>query len=656
MTSINLEELLARENPVLDPEEVRLSGDDVKSRCAAILEGTRAMPTTMPVRQRPSGARPSTTRLRPALAFAAGLILILAAVGSVALWAGGSGVGPVDDPTATTQALPSTTIPPKATTVPPGPVTPITAPAYSDMPSFLGVVQYSQHDPASGDPGWQATIEISYAGPLRYEATVIEESGGYLALLGPGTVFFGDGTTLWLAESADVDPWSVGYEPFRHLFFNAEQPGQSWNEICSKNQTTIGTDVVAGRTTTHLACSSVLEDYELWIDEESGLVLKMMGPLEQGDLTPVLDRDGVWHFTEITYESVVTPSAPLVPSYDQSFPPYHLVVTEGDGVFSRTLAIWYLDDATTRETYIDASDPEMVDTFTLIADGNRSDCLTSEHSCHSYPIDADDPWDTTLSTPQLPIALAEEHCSEGAEDVVVGRSTRHFTCDGVSFMFDGAWRVGNSSDAAASEYWYDKETGLVLKQIHHDANWLREAVLLDINPIFPDGIFEYEPMEFPDNQSGIATGDAAPLWNGPLVGGGEFDMADHRGEQSDASFVILYDWFPGCGDVCTENLVEFQRLYETHGTNDRVTFVTVSEDTEAETSRAMDRLDINVLTVHCGWEPDAVCLPDSPWTLWRNGVPSVTVVDPNGEVVDVFMRPPIDDDLRDLLESITGRS
>ncbi len=220
-------------------------------------------------------------------------------------------------------------------------------------------------------------------------------------------------------------------------------------------------------------------------------------------------------------------------------------------------------------------------------------------------------------------------------------------------MFDGNWRAGNSPDAGTSEYWYDKETGLVLKQVHHEPGWRRTVVLLDINPVFPDGIFVYESMEFPEEQSGIATGDLAPLWSGPLVGGGEFDMADHRGEQPKASYVILYDWFPGCGDVCTEHLVEFQRLYETHGTNDSVTFVTVSEDTESETSRALERLNVDVLTVHCGWEPDAVCLPDSPWTLWRNGVPSVTVVDPDGVVVDVFMRPPIDDELRNLLNSIT---
>lgn len=650
---MNLEELLARENPVPNPEEVRLSGDDVESRSTAILEGRRAMPTTMPVRPRPSGTRPLTTRFRPSLAFAAGLILVLVAIGSVALLSLSGDIDPSIEPTVATAGVASTTLPPEPTTVPSIVGRAITAPAYSEMPSFSGVVRYSEHDPASADPGWQATIEISYAGPLQYKVTVIEESGEHLPLMGPGTIFFGDGTDLWLRESPDVDPWRVGYEPFRHLFFNAEQSNQPWSGICGESQTTIGTEVVAGRTTTNVVCSSMLEDYELWVDEESGLVLKMIGTMGEGDLSPIMDRDGVWQFTEIAFGPIEAPSAPVFATYESTFPPHHLVATETSADFTGTLEIWYLGDETVRVTWIDSSDPNFIDSFSMVADGHRSDCSTFERNCFSEPIEPGDDMARVLWVAAAPLELVAEHCQETTEDTVAERPARHFTCDGVSLMFDGNWRAATSSDAGASEYWYDTDTDLLVKEIQHSWNWSWEATLLDVTPLFPDGIFEYEPIEFPEEQSGIAAGDVAPLWTGPLVGGGIFDMAGYRGEQPDASYVLLYDWFPGCGDVCTENLVEFQRLYETHGANDNMTFVTVSEDMESETSRALERLNIDVLTVHCGWEPDAVCLPDSPWTLWRNGVPSVTVVDPDGVVVDVFMRPPIDDELRDLLNSIT---
>ena len=99
MTSIDLKELLARENPVLNAENVRLSGDDADSRCAAILEGRRVMPTTLPVRERPSDTRSLVTRFRPSLAFAAGLVLVLVAIGSVALLSRSGDIEPAIEPT-----------------------------------------------------------------------------------------------------------------------------------------------------------------------------------------------------------------------------------------------------------------------------------------------------------------------------------------------------------------------------------------------------------------------------------------------------------------------------------------------------------------------------------------------------------------------------
>ncbi|MCJ7780924.1 MAG: redoxin domain-containing protein, partial [Acidimicrobiia bacterium] len=654
--STNLEELLARENPVQNLEDVRLSGDDVEARCAAILEGRRAMPATMPIREQPSTVRPLSNRLQPALAFAAGLILILAAIGSVALFARGGDVAPADEPTATTQALPSTTVAQEPTTVPPVSNRESTAPPYAEVPSFSGIVRYSQHDPALGEPGWQATVELVYAGPLQYEATVIEESGERLALMGPGTVFFGDGVDLWINESDDLGPWKLGFEPFRHLFFDADPSYPAWSEICAESQTVLGTDVVAGRTTTHMACSSTLEDYGLWVDEESGLVLKMIGPLEVGDLTPILDHDGVFEFTEIRFEPVTTPSAPIIPSHDQEFPPFHMVRTDTRGYEQSIRETWYLDDVTFRETESDASDPTTQVAFYLIADGQWNGCYAfeNEQGCESVPLD---PENDFLWTPakEVPLDLMAENCTEVDSGTVVDRSARHFTCDGVGFAYMGYWQAAHDPAWGASEYWYDTELELMVKKVNHEFEWSWETTLLDVNPVFPEGIFEYLPMEFSEDEpQGIAAGDAAPNWSGPLVGGGDFDTADHRGEQPESSFVVLYDWFPGCGDVCTENLVEFQRLYETHGSRDSVTFVTVSEDTESETSRALERLNIDVPTVHCGWEPDAVCLPDSPWTLWLNGVPSDTVIDPDGQVVDVFTQPPIDDELRDLLALIAG--
>lgn len=578
---------------------------------------------------------------------------VLLSVGAVVLLFGGSEPDLADTTPPTTQTPALTTVPPAPTTVALIPDGRITAPGYGDVPSFVGVVEYHEHDPASNAPGWQATVEVRYAGPLRYEATVAAETGERLAFAGPGTVFFGDGTDMWINEADDIGPWELGFEPFRHLFFDS-----AWDEICGSSATDLGVAVVAGRSTTHVACSSQLEDYELWVDEESGVVLRMRGPIAIGDFTPNLARDGLFEFTAIEFGQVSTPGPPPPPPPLDAFPPFHMVRTTTDDHGWMQVETWYLDDETVSEEWIDASDEAMIGTFILIADGQLGECIAAEQQCGSVPLESDEylSWPTN----DIPLDLVAEHCAEVDEGTVAGRTARHFVCDGVQFMRTSYWQASTDPGAPGmSEHWYDTETKLSVKQAYPARSV--ETTLLDINPVFPADIFVYEELEFEATPSGIGSGDLAPNWTGPLVGGGTFDTAEHRNietDQSGGSFVIVYDWFPGCGDVCIENLAEFQRLYETYGetqgTGDALTFVTVSEDTESETRRVLDRFDITVPTVHCGWDPDAVCLPDSPWSLWGNGVPSVTAIDPNGEVINVYMRPPINDELRDLLGLITG--
>jgi peroxiredoxin len=146
----------------------------------------------------------------------------------------------------------------------------------------------------------------------------------------------------------------------------------------------------------------------------------------------------------------------------------------------------------------------------------------------------------------------------------------------------------------------------------------------------------------------VVVGDDAPAWSGPLVGGGTFDMADQVGK-----YVLVYNWSPHYGVIGLDYLYDFQLLSDSHSA-ESLTFVSVSEDTLAETKQVLDRMEITVATVHCGWDPDQVCLPESPWFLWRNGIPSVTVIDPDGIVVAVFDELPFDGELEQLLGDISS--
>jgi len=181
-----------------------------------------------------------------------------------------------------------------------------------------------------------------------------------------------------------------------------------------------------------------------------------------------------------------------------------------------------------------------------------------------------------------------------------------------------------------------------------------------VNPAFPVGIFDYEEMEFPADPDELGVGDIAPPWSGPIVGGGAFSIAEMQG-----SHVVVFNWFPSCGDGCFEGLDLMQRLYDQYA--EAIEFVTVSEDTESETARLLERRSNTVPAVFCVAETfpytDAACAtPESgidweasPWFLWGNSIPSTTVLDAEGVAVAIYTgHIEYGDQLDELLAQIAG--
>jgi hypothetical protein len=650
VNNLNIEELLIQANPVLDSEELRLTASEVDARCASILERRGAMQTQTQTRRDAASPPPRRWR-KPALAFIISLLVILIAAGGVALLVGGGDPEVTEDPPVTTATTAPTTTTP--TTVPEaGPDGAITTPPYLEVPVFTGVVEYHEHDPALGDPGWQATVAIAWAGPLFYEAEVLMESGETLPLLGAGTVFFGDGLEHWINEPDDLGPWPPGMaiEPFRHLFFDGEGVA-AWDEICQNTSTEIGVEMIAGRAATHVSCSSALEDYELWIDESTGLVMKMAGPLAVGDLSPMVGRDGHFQFIEIGFGPVMEPDTVRTPSVDGEFPPFHMVQEIATELGTDTIEVWYWDSGRARRDVIRSTDESKVGTFNLISDGHISGCITAENEpgCESVPLSEQPDYDFTTIIGQIPVELMEDNCTELAQGTVVGRPARHFECN-VAYEHVGYWRVG-AVNHAISEHWYDIATGFRVS--HAEDSYSATATLFDVNPTFPGGVFAYNELDFESlHPELLELGEIAPLWSGPLVGGGEFHVGDYRvseGSPDPGSYLVLFDWFPGCGDVCFSGLEVMQRLHDEFGDADGIEFLTVSEDIESETVRVLERLSIDVPTVYCWNDPDTVThdqysactTPEpgvdpmfaSPGYLWGQGV---TVVDEAGRVLEQF--------------------
>jgi hypothetical protein len=294
--------------------------------------------------------------------------------------------------------------------------------------------------------------------------------------------------------------------------------------------------------------------------------------------------------------------------------------------------------------------------FIFAVDGQAGGCYPSEGFCEVEEL-ADGQIYSLFN--DVPEDLVAENCAQAVDDTVADRPARHYTCDGLRFVAaDSLWHAATDAGAGVWEYWFDTATGLNVKV--ETETWGREASLLETNPQFPAGIFKYETPDYAVEPVALRPGDVAASWSGPLVGGGTFDMADHQGEAG--SHIVVYNWGPGYGDLGLDNLVEFQRLYVMYRDVDSLILVTVSEDTLAETQHVLDRMGITVPTVHCGWDPDPVCdspdysgdLPASPWFLWGNDIPSVTVIGPDGVTLGVFVQPPVDDELETLLADLIG--
>lgn len=406
---------------------------------------------------------------------------------------------PITEPTILTSTVPPTTSPPSPTTIAAALDGKITTPVYTDVPSFTGTVQYYEHDSASGR-GWQATVSVSFAGPMRYEVEVMAEEGG-LFLGGTGKVFLGDGTVTWLNEfEGEPLAFVSGFDHFRHFYYDSDWPSPAWDEICAEGTTVLGSEVMLGRTVSHVACPAT-GDYELWVDEESGLVLKMAGPLEIGDYSARTAQDGGFTFTDLTFEPVTIPDPPEVLPTGQTgeFPPFHLIRTEPQSGMVREY--WYQNADRLRETFIEG---EWIGTFTLISDGRLAGCNSDpfEQSCYNVPIeDASDIYPMWMPYWQVPVSLVEERCTELSQDSVAGRETRHFMCDGVSFQpaANDNW-TAISNPFELNEFWYDTATNLMMKEVSGEQDMIvKEVTLLEVNPAFPVGIFVYEELVPPSD-------------------------------------------------------------------------------------------------------------------------------------------------------------
>ncbi len=582
---------------------------------------------------------------RWAWAVAAAALVILA-VGVVAVLQPGG--GEFVDATPTTGA-------PTVTTPEPAPPTTMLPDGVVDLSGFVF--------PADRVPSFSATIvydmnPLGVAGSIPAEAqltvrVLFDDSNNYLyEVLSavPATeamhVFGAPGLTIlrspdqtWIKEPGDDPALPAGdLGPVTHLLWNTGYP--AWDEICSAGFEAIGVETVAGRRTTHGRCADLAEDYDLWVDTETGIVMRLRGARGGQDQVPVTTREGGFQFIEFELGPVELPQAQQIGvAVDPSgLPPFHAVrVDEYQDPPQRLVQeIWYRDGATWRTEQTESNSEEFpVGYFDLMADGYLRGCDPSGPYCWEEE-------NSERSHPLVPVPLdtLTEYCELAGEEEMLGRDADHFVCRVFFNEIDpGVWIPGEQL-SQPSHYWVDRATGLQLR--HEFYNLTESLVLFEINPLFPAGVFDYVPLTGEDGcdlgdpicsfwtTNSLVKGEPPPTFQGPLVDGTMLKTGDLRGRPA-----VILRW----ADVYTQGVLEqqlndFQELFDKWG--DQVGFLGWPDVYREDAERIVERGGYTFDNVIC-WENDgALCEPEDPGRDWRIGWGSWVILDENGNVFDGF--------------------
>ena len=163
--------------------------------------------------------------------------------------------------------------------------------AFGDIPPFRATYSVSGYPEGSA----AATADVSYGGPGR--GFRLEAIQGRLDLLDvtrsalPGDICEGgvsvwDGKLLGVYRGCEapeeeflVETTGSDFEPLGYLGWHTQgwaADGGSWQEFCrSVDHEELPVEVLAGRSALGIRCIGTRDDFRLWVDAETGLVLKL---------------------------------------------------------------------------------------------------------------------------------------------------------------------------------------------------------------------------------------------------------------------------------------------------------------------------------------------------------------------------------------------
>jgi thiol-disulfide isomerase/thioredoxin len=526
--------------------------------------------------------------------------------------------------------------------------------------------------------GATAEVEVTYVRGVGYRGQIARTDPALLGNLGAGSYVVWDGKRLG-SYRADQNFFFAatpheGYEPLRELSWNTPYP--NWEDICRRGGSeTLADATIAGRTAHHVRCGDWRGGFwELWIDAETGFMLKIAGPLGRDDFKLGTSERGGFEVTRIEYAFTVDPErftvtpppgARTTPQPGEArMPALRATVVRrwADGSSYRHVVSYRNENAWRRDVLEDSRPGDASSGSFWIWDGQRTGAYFARS--HSFQIETRrlDEWHPGFELHPAAQKLwpapggsgmpwdeyRAQWCKSAERETVAGRAAEHLSCEG---------------HRATHELWLDAETGLILKfvaRVKADAGtpgpttvpegveW--EILAIEYAPPFPEGTFIFTPpagardvrdvASDPYKQTGLRKGEIAPSWSGTLLDGSTLRLEQTRGRP----LLVLFwaDWCPR-GDPACDVLRQFDEI--SRGYADRARFVSVDlGGSRDEAGKIMRDLGYRFAVID-----DASGDVAKSWGV--EAVPIWVLLDGDGRVVEVRLRPQTVQQLEDMLRA-----
>jgi thiol-disulfide isomerase/thioredoxin len=528
--------------------------------------------------------------------------------------------------------------------------------AFAEAPPFQAALR-AELDPDGSVPdvpkGATSTVVISYDGKRKFRSEIAAIEPPFPTSIGVGSYRVYDGRTIASFDSKanhfTSTPAPRGYAPLRFFSWQSRYP--NWDRLCRGPDSKVLPDTrIAGRDARHIQCGDFQgERWELWIDKEMGLLLKIVGAFGGDDFFGNLGAGGAGgyeverlrldpRFPARTF-SVEPPQGAVdfmgrLRTATARVPPVHVVISGRSRRKTYTRELWWRDSQTWRVESHGGSGgsipvPTAAGSFSVAAQGKERtyDAGEKVYFSSAGPGDFDPIWELL---PQIVGGYPTAGCKVVGRDRIAGRMTVRRQC-------------------RKYDVWLDASTGLTLRHLTHSHRYEQRVRRIRYRPVFPPGTFRFVPppgavtQEERSNdayhETKLAPGRVPPNWSGTRLGGGRFELTDLRGNP--ALLLFLADWCPPTDDAC-QVFEPLKQAYEHSDGSVRVVWVNGPQGRAAMTRRIEQHNHLPF--------PAVTSSGNSLIKAWKvQAVPFWVLLDARGRVIEARLKPQTTAQLEQLL-------